>query len=139
MSNQKNAVVAIIRNGDRFLLVKRSNYKEVAAGYWCPVSGSVEQNETQIEALQREVKEEIGLDIKAIRKICSIPSHDQLYNLHFWTTQLIAGEVSITSDEATDFKWLTVAEMKKLELVFNEDISIFEKLMNGEFKNDTTG
>lgn len=134
---KKDAVVAILRNEDRFLLVKRSDYKEVAAGYWCPVSGRVEQNETQSEALAREVKEEVGLEVKAIRQLCSIPTHDQQFKLHFWTTEIIAGEASITSNEATDLKWLTVAEMKKLDLVFDEDIAVFEKLINGAFENNT--
>lgn len=100
------------------------------------MSGRLEKNETQIEALVREVKEEVGLEVKAIQEVCSIPSHDQLFNLHFWTTEIIAGEATITSDEATDLKWLTIAEIKKMEPVFNEDISVVEKLMNDEFKSD---
>lgn len=130
MSIKKDAVVAIIRKADTFLFVKRSNYINIAAGYWCPVSGRVEKNETQIEALQREVKEEVGLGVKALEKICEIPSHDNQFKLHFWTTEIVSGEASITSNEATDFKWVTIEQMKQLHPVFQQDIQVFEKLVN---------
>ena len=57
----KNAIMAIIRKDDRFLLIKRGETIP-AAGYWCPVSGKIEVGETQAEAVAREVKEEIGLE-----------------------------------------------------------------------------
>ncbi|MCZ6470896.1 MAG: NUDIX hydrolase, partial [Gammaproteobacteria bacterium] len=63
--SRKQAVVAIIRKSDKFLLVKRSDYVESAKGYWCPVSGRIENGETQEVALRREVMEEVGLDVAA--------------------------------------------------------------------------
>ena len=55
----KDAIMAIIRKDDRFLLIKRGETIP-AAGYWCPVSGKVKVDETQPEAVAREVMEEIG-------------------------------------------------------------------------------
>ena len=133
MSIKKDAVVAIIQKADTFLFVKRSGYIKTAAGYWCPVSGRIEENETQIEALQREVKEEVGLSVRAIKKISEIPSHDNQFKLHFWTTEIISGEASITSNEATDFKWVTLEQMKQLYPVFEEDIQVIEKLVNDNY------
>ena len=129
MPTKKDAVVAIIQKADTFLFVKRSDYIDVAAGYWCPVSGRVEENEDQIEALEREVKEEVGLSVKALEKICDIPSHDNQFKLHFWTTEIISGVASVTSNEAIDFKWVTLEQMKQLAPVFEEDIRVFEKLV----------
>jgi 8-oxo-dGTP diphosphatase len=128
MSIKKDAVVAIIQKEDTFLFVKRSDYIDVAAGYWCPVSGRVEENETQIEALEREVMEEVGLSVKALEKICEIPSHNNQFTLHFWAVEIISGEASITSNEATDFRWVTLEQMKQLAPVFKEDIQVFETL-----------
>jgi len=130
MSTKKDAVVAIIQKEETFLFIKRSDYIDVAAGYWCPVSGRVEQNETQIEALEREVKEEVGLSVRALKKICEISTHDNQFKLHFWTTEIISGEASVASNEATDFKWVTLEQMKQLEPVFDEDVQVFEKLVN---------
>ena len=49
---QRQAVVAIIRKSNKFLFVKRSDYIEAAKGYWCPVSGGIEDKESQEEALK---------------------------------------------------------------------------------------
>ena len=133
MSVKKDAVVAIIQKEGTFLFIRRSDYIDTAAGYWCPVSGRLEENETQIEALQREVKEEVGLSVKALKKICEIPSHNNQFILHFWTTEIISGEASVASNEATDFKWVTLEQMKQLDPVFDEDVQVFENLINGKY------
>ncbi len=129
-NGRRQAVVAVIRRGDRFLLVKRSDYIEAAKGYWCPVSGGIEAGETHQQALQREVMEEVGLKVVAVEKVGQIPSRDKRSDLHYWTTRIISGTARITSDEATDLKWVTVEEMKKLSPVFEEDIELFETLLN---------
>ena len=126
--NRRQAVVAIIQKSDRFLFVKRSDYIEAAKGYWCPISGRIEKDETQEEALKREVMEEVGLEVVAVRKICKIPSHDNHYFLHYWTTKIISGKARITSNEASDIKWVTLDEMKRLRPIFEEDIEVFENL-----------
>lgn len=125
---RRQAVVAIIQKTNRFLMVKRSDYIETAKGYWCPVSGGIEENETPEEALKREVLEEVGLNVVAVRKVCEIPSHDNKSLLHFWTTKIISGKAKINSHEAIDIKWVTLEEMKKLSPTFPEDIQIFESL-----------
>jgi 8-oxo-dGTP pyrophosphatase MutT (NUDIX family) len=128
MPIKQDAVVAIIQKEETFLFIKRSDYIDIAVGYWCPVSGRVEENETQIEALEREVMEEVGLSVKALEKVYEIPSHNNQFTLHFWTTEIISGEASITSNEATDLRWVTLEQMKQLDPVFEEDIQVFEKL-----------
>lgn len=124
----KHAVVAVIRQHDRFLFVKRSDYVSTAAGYWCPVSGRVKAGETQPEALEREVMEEVGLKVKALEKVAEISTHDAKFLLHFWTTEIISGTASITSNEATEFSWVTIAQMKQLSPVFQADIEVFETI-----------
>ncbi len=125
---RRQAVVAIIQKSNTFLLVKRSDYIDTAKGYWCPVSGGIEGDETQEEALKREVLEEVGLHVVAVRKICEIPSHNNQSLLHFWTTRIISGTARITSNEATDLTWVTVEEMKTLSPMFQEDVQIFESV-----------
>ncbi len=130
-NNRIEAVVAIIQSSNRFLFVRRSDYVAAARGYWCPVSGRIEQNETEEEALQREVMEEVGLDVVAVNKVCAISSPDGQYFLHYWTTKIVGGEARITSHEATAMKWVTLEEMKQLSPVFEEDIRIFEAIGTG--------
>ena len=125
---RKQAVAAIIEQSEKFLFVKRSGYKEVAEGYWCPVTGGIEEGESHEEAIQREVLEEVGLHVIADRKVCQIATHDNQYTLHFWTTKIISGEAKICSHEATELKWVTLDEMKELEPVFGEDVQVHQDL-----------
>ncbi len=123
---RSHAVVAIIQRSDAFLFVKRSDYTEVGSGYWCPVSGRIEKNETQEEALKREVREEVGLEVVAVEKVCEILSADNLFVLHYWKTEIVAGEARICSREATAMKWGTIEEMRRLQPTFEEDVRILE-------------
>ena len=116
----------MLQKSDTFLFVKRSDYTEAASGYWCPVSGRVEKDETQEEALKREVMEEVGLEVVAVEQVRSIPSADDTFVLHFWSTEIVAGEARICSQEATELKWVTLAEMRQLQPVFEEDAQILE-------------
>lgn len=49
---------------DTYLLLKRSSQKDFGAGNWECITGRVDQGEGFEEALYREVREEIGLDVR---------------------------------------------------------------------------
>ena len=57
-------VGAIIVEQDRVLLLKR--LKEPEAGYWSIPSGAVDFSETIEDALKRELKEELSVDVEII-------------------------------------------------------------------------
>lgn len=128
--NLIHAVVAIIQRANTFLFVKRSDYIEAASGYWCPVSGRIEKNETQQAALKREVMEEVGVDAVAVRKICEIPSSDGQFLLYYWQTKITEGVAQICSHEATEMAWFTLEELKQLQPTFEEDVRIVEEFAN---------
>ena len=129
-ANRRHAVVAIIQKSDRFLFVKRSDYVKAASGYWCPVSGRVEEGETQEAALSREVREEVGLEVTAFQKVAEILSHDGQFVLHFWTTDIIAGKAGVGSHdhEVAAIAWVTLPELRQLQPTFEEDVRVFEGL-----------
>ncbi|MBQ3695528.1 MAG: NUDIX domain-containing protein [Alphaproteobacteria bacterium] len=63
MAQIKLSVCAVIAYKERFLIVKRSQTDDFLPGCWEFPGGGVERSETIIDALKRELKEEIGLDI----------------------------------------------------------------------------
>jgi NAD+ diphosphatase len=66
------AIVAVI-NGDKILLTRSVGWNHP---YWGLVAGHVKTGETAEEAAIREVKEEVGLDIKNLNIIGTFASKD---------------------------------------------------------------
>ena len=65
MSKTKLSVCGVIVHQNKFLIVKRSETDDFLPNCWEFPGGSVEDGETISEALKREIKEEIGLDISS--------------------------------------------------------------------------
>ncbi len=63
MSKIKLSVCGVIIYQNKFLIVKRSETDDFLPNCWEFPGGGVEDGETISEALKREIKEEIGLDI----------------------------------------------------------------------------
>ena len=57
----------IVNKKGEILLVKKSSTHTVDANLWTIPGGKVELNEPIIDALKREVKEEVGLTVKTYR------------------------------------------------------------------------
>ncbi|CAN5138635.1 hypothetical protein BH09PAT1_BH09PAT1_8300 [soil metagenome] len=56
-------VIALLFNSkDDLMLIKPPSTKQDAGKYVCPVGGHISSDESEIEALKREVEEEIGLN-----------------------------------------------------------------------------
>jgi 8-oxo-dGTP pyrophosphatase MutT (NUDIX family) len=123
----ETAVVALIHRDGRVLFVQRSSFAHGAVGYWCPVSGRVEADETQEEAVVREVREEVGLEVAPVRKVAEVPTPDGRYRLHYWTTDLRGGDARPISREVAALKWVTLDEMRELEPTFEEDLEVVEE------------
>lgn len=113
------SVAAIIKNdkGD-ILMLDRKNFP---FGWACP-AGHVEENETPEEALQREAKEETGLDVEdfklAIHEFLDwneckrgVKGHDFFV---FEVTKWNGG--TKRNFESKDLQWKSVEEIKNLKL-----------------------
>ena len=78
--NEINRPVTIVAAGilidseNRYLLGQRPEGKPYA-GYWEVPGGKVEKDETIFQALQRELQEELGIDIQASEEL-TILEHD---------------------------------------------------------------
>jgi 8-oxo-dGTP pyrophosphatase MutT (NUDIX family) len=120
-----DAIVAILEREGRYLVGKRSPWKPVAPGYWCPISGRVEPGEAQADAVVREVFEEVGLRVRALRKVAQCDTHDGGAVLHWWLAELLDdAPAQLMNDEHTELRWLTPEELATLTPVFAEDIAI---------------
>jgi len=86
----KKAVAGIVVFEDKILIGKKV-IKEghFLSGRWHIPGGHVNKNESERNALLREIKEETNLDIKIIKKICryEIPENDVVVSWYLCSTK----------------------------------------------------
>src|SRR3990167_3366196 len=122
------AVVAVITNGDKVLLIQRAPSVR-GGGYWAPVSGEVEPGESQEAAVVREVKEEVGLTVRPVRKVWENMSTRGTFILHWWLAEYVGGELVLEKREVSDARWLTPDEIRKMDSTFEGDREFFQKVL----------
>lgn len=64
MSTFVVAVAAVIFKGERVLAMRRAASKDAGAGLWETLSGRIEPGEEPLAALEREIDEECGLEVR---------------------------------------------------------------------------
>lgn len=62
---QITSVIVVLKCLNRFLLVQRSKDDDIFPGKWQNMGGKIELGETVEKAIKREVKEEIGIEVKS--------------------------------------------------------------------------
>ncbi len=106
-------IVAIIERAGCYLMIRRPDDIR-AGGYWCFVGGAIEDGESQEQALVREVREEVGLDVAPGEKVWECLSIYKEWVLHCWTVRDSVGEVQADPREVAEYRWLTVDQIMRL-------------------------
>ena len=123
----KDAVAVVLKRGEKYLLIKRAKHG-AARDYWCPITGAVEQGETQAQAVKREAKEELGIAVRPLHKVWECLTDDKEYVLHWWHALLEDDTVAINPDEVKEYRWLTYEEMLNLKKMFDADRRFFKSI-----------
>lgn len=130
----KQAVAIVIQAGDKFLLIKRAK-KGMAEDYWCPITGAIEGDETQEQAVVREAKEEMGITVIPIEKVWECYTEDHEYLLHWWSAKVVDDRITVNPDEVKEYKWVSYEQMKTLGKMFTADLDFFKKTSKARFKS----
>ena len=107
-------VGAAIIKEDKVLVMQRSNQMTLP-GMWEFPGGKVEANETEQEALIREIKEELNVTINILDYI-NEASYDYEFGtvqLKVYTAEIISGQIAL--EEHSDGKWVTADELKNID------------------------
>jgi 8-oxo-dGTP diphosphatase len=101
-------VAAAIERDGRYLAARRTK-PDWAAGRWEFPGGKVEPGESESDALVREIREELGVEISVgVRVPGEWPLHDELV-LHLYVATLMDGE-PMPLDHHDELRWLTPDE-----------------------------
>ncbi len=129
MENKKHlvAVTAIIKNQyNKILVVKRGANEIAYAGKWAYPGGKVEKGETIMQALKREILEEVGIEIEDYKELLQDytfvkPDGNNVVGLNF-LVRAKNTEVKL-SEEFQDYKWVNLSELMGLDRIPEIEIS----------------
>jgi len=121
---------ALILFGDKILVTQRSS-KTILALKWEFPGGKLEINESEIECIKREIREEINIEIEVIKKLSN-----SIYDYGTFKINLIpfiakhkAGDIKLT--EHNDYKLLEKSELLNLDWA-EADMPIVEEFLKLE-------
>ncbi len=113
-------VLATISGELKVLMLKRTKDH-----FWSYVSGSIETEETAIEAVKREVKEETAASIERLYSADYIVQffdikHNRIMVVPAFVAYLAADINIQLNDEHSDYKWCSLSEAKSLAAFPNQ-------------------
>ncbi|AHG18289.2 pyrimidine (deoxy)nucleoside triphosphate pyrophosphohydrolase [Chania multitudinisentens RB-25] len=119
-----DVVAAIIARDGKILLAQRDNSSD-QAGLWEFPGGKVEPNESQPQALARELQEELGIVACVENYVTSTQwqQNDRIIRLHAWRIAAFSGELQRHCHSA--FAWVTPAQARDYPLA-PADIPLLE-------------
>lgn len=120
-------VAAVIKDGDKIFATERG-YGDFKGGWEFP-GGKIEAGETPQEALKREIKEELDVDIKVHDLIDTVEYDYPEFHLSmdcFWC-EIINGKLVLKEHQAA--RWLTKETINDVEWL-PADIELVKKIIS---------
>lgn len=115
----RTAAGLLVRNG-KVLMGLRADWKPAWPNHWDAIGGRLEPGETPFEALVREVGEEVGVTVTSTRLLTQVnnaasengpDSFSSIFAVLKWS----GGEPENTSDEHSELRWFSPAELFTLD------------------------
>lgn len=132
-ASMKRVTAAIIRRGATVLLARRQPGQKLA-GYWEFPGGKVEEGESLVACLQREIVEELGVQVEIGAVVATsdyVYAHGAIRLVAMETT-ILGGEPHPTVHD--QLIWVPVGQLLHYRLA-PADIPIAEALMAGDREN----
>lgn len=110
------AALGVLRKDDMILITLRPPDAPAYPGLWELPGGKVEPGESDDAAVTRELREELGVEVRALRPLGEW-SHDvspeRRIVLVPWLCELVSGDPRPLA--ASDLRWVSVREMLQFE------------------------
>jgi len=111
-----NVVAAVIKKDNFYLITQRNRDKYMGLKWEFP-GGMVEANETLKEALNREILEELNIDINIYEKLTEERYEDSEIKivLHYFLCSIRDGIINLNEHEAME--WIDKTDFEKYDFV----------------------
>jgi 8-oxo-dGTP diphosphatase len=128
MKKHIEVVAAIIERNGKIFCAQRPSGGEVGFKWEFP-GGKIESNETHVQALKREIKEEFTCEIEVGNLIDSIFYEYKTFSLtlHAYQCRVVSGQIIPT--EHVDIMWIEKNKLHELDFAF-ADTLLFSKIIN---------
>lgn len=121
-------VAAVIRDQERFLACRRAPHKSLA-GKWEFPGGKVEKLETDEEALEREILEELGVEVTIVQFLMETSQKQSESTIEMFTyLARLDSERPTQSSDHDLMKWLSLSELSQYDWA-ELDIPVIKKLL----------
>ncbi|HVA49739.1 MAG TPA: NUDIX domain-containing protein [Pirellulales bacterium] len=128
----RRGAVAVIRDGDKLLVIRRAQ-QVVAPGAYCFPGGGIEPGESEEEALIRELVEELHVEVRPHRRLWSSVTPWKV-ELVWWLACLPPGSMPVPAPaEVESFHWHTIDEIGELPELLESNRQFLAALARGEF------
>ena len=129
MKKRLQVAVAIIVNNDEQVLIARRHAHQHQGDLWEFPGGKREANETRLEAVQREIYEEVGLQVEQAEPLMQIVhAYPELQvEIDVWLVTEFSGDA--TGKEGQPLVWCPLAELSVREFPA-ANMQIIERLTN---------
>ena len=120
-------ILGIIQRHGRLLMIQRSAHVRVPHA-WCFPGGTIEAGESQPDALVREMREEVHLEVRPGRHLMTQTKHDGRLVLYCWSAEIVSGEPLANPKEVAEIAWMTPAEIRTKDGVLPGTTEILDKI-----------
>lgn len=120
-------VVGILFNERDQVLVGQRTVKDRYFAKWEFPGGKIEANETEVQALKREFKEEVGIDLGSGHPFMEIEHNYPDRQVKLFVRTIKEYEGTVCPMEGQQLKWVNIEELRELDFL-QGNLPMIEKL-----------
>ena len=130
-----NVVAGVIVKDDKIILAKRKE-DDALAGKWEFPGGKIEEGEDPFQALVREIREELGIDVEPLKLLLTVKHRypEKQVKLHFILAKTSQRPEPI---ECAECREIELEEIEKMDLApaDRKALSLLKDVLSVELKN----
>lgn len=120
------AVAVIVDEAERILFLLRAKTLLAGPGKWGFCGGGLEAGETAEQAMVREIREELGPEVKVVleERLDAVPGLGMAHLIvHLFKYRWVGGSIRL-NEEHTRFAWVAEAEFATLDVIAGVDADL---------------